>query len=551
MYQSLYRKYRPKNFNEVVGQDIVKKTLIHSILNNKISHAYLFTGPRGTGKTSVAKILAKTVNCTDIHEAIACEKCENCIQFNNKQSNDIIEIDAASNNGVDEIRELKNKINIVPSTGKYKIYIIDEVHMLTVGAFNALLKTLEEPPSHVIFVLATTEPHKIPSTILSRCQRFDFKKISTKQICEHLANIAKLESVDITEDSLYELARISDGGMRDAFSLFEQAISYGNAKIDLSVIHEINGTIPQEQLKELFTSLIEKNIQRIFEILEEYDLSGKNLIKIMDEFILFLRNIMLAHKVPEYLKSKVGDISLYIELSKRASVQQIIGYIDEFNRGMNEMKFSNNPRLNMELVFISLMDFSNKEDLSTKKVIEKKISTQSQKEEVIKATLAKTVVKQYDTDYLENLNKLIEIRVNNTLCNFDKKNYLIIKNKLQEVNQYILLPELSKPASIVLDGELKAANDNYFIFMYQYEDEKYDYYECIEDIDAMLSKLYSNTVHSIAVTVNEWNVIKNEFNTQKKKYEYKDENINIMSFLHKIESANEIEDSFGNLIQYN
>lgn len=548
MYQSLYRKYRPKNFNEVVGQDIVKKTLIHSILNNKISHAYLFTGPRGTGKTSIAKILAKAVNCTNLHDAIACEKCENCIQFNNKQSNDIIEIDAASNNGVDEIRELKNKINIVPSTGKYKIYIIDEVHMLTVGAFNALLKTLEEPPSHVIFVLATTEPHKIPSTILSRCQRFDFKKIPTKQIYDHLSNVAKLEEVDITEDALYELARISDGGMRDAFSLFEQAISYGNAKIDISVIHEINGTIPQEQLKELFLSLTDKNIQRIFEILEEYDLSGKNLIKIMDEFILFLRNIMLAHQVPEYLKTKLDDIDLYMNLCQNVSMKQIIEYIDKFNRGMNEMKFSNNPRLNMELIFIGLINPLENEEITTKKVTSKK---SSEKEIAVKKEISKLEKKQYDEKYLKNLSNLIEIRVNNTLCNFDKKNYLSIKNKLEEVNQYILLPELSKAASIVMDGELKAANENYFIFMYQYDEDKYGYYECLNEIDDMLSKLYDHPVHSIAVTLSEWDVIKNEFNSQKKNYQYKEENKNMISFLQKVDSSNEIEDTFGTLIQYN
>src|SRR5574344_2833121 len=202
MYQALYRKYRPNNFDEVVGQEVVVKILKNSILNNKVSHAYLFSGPRGTGKTSLAKIFAKIVNCSEPKNLSPCNNCVSCTQINNKQSTDIIEIDAASNNGVDKIREIRNKVNLVPSTGKYKVYIIDEVHMLTQGAFNALLKTLEEPPSHIIFILATTEPHKIPATILSRCQRFDFKRIPSDQIVIHLRKIATKESREITDEAL-------------------------------------------------------------------------------------------------------------------------------------------------------------------------------------------------------------------------------------------------------------------------------------------------------------------------------------------------------------
>lgn len=549
MYQSLYRKYRPKNFDEVVGQDIVKKTLTHSILNNKISHAYLFTGPRGTGKTSVAKILAKTVNCSEMQNAIACEQCENCIQFNNKQSNDIIEIDAASNNGVDEIRELKNKINIVPSTGKYKVYIIDEVHMLTVGAFNALLKTLEEPPSHVIFVLATTEPHKIPSTILSRCQRFDFKKIPSVQISAHLAAIAKLEEVNITQDALDELARISDGGMRDAFSLFEQAISYSDNEITLEVIHEINGTIPQKQLEQLFHALTEKNMESIFKIIETYDLSGKNLIKILDEFILFLRNIMLSKEAPLYLQSKVDDIELYKQLSEQIAIEQLLLYIDKMNKGMNDMKFSNNPRLNLELLFINLMTISSsKEAVEPKK---KQIEKEKVNQKKVSENIEKPIQQPMDETYLNHLNELINIRVNNTLCNFDKKMFLLLKQKIDMVNQYILDPELSKFASIIINGKLKAANEDYFIFVYEYEEEKYEYYENIGMIDDLLAQIYNHMIHSIAVTGDEWNQIKNDFNQQRKKYEYKEENKDLMSFLHKKKSNNKIEETFGNIVQYN
>lgn len=207
MYQALYRKYRPQSLDEVAGQKVITKTITNEIMHNKLSHAYLFAGPRGTGKTSIAKIIAKIINCEHPNGIKPCEECVNCTQFNLKQSTDIIEIDAASNNRVDEIRELKSKVNLVPTTGKYKIYIIDEVHMLTVGAFNALLKTLEEPPAHIIFILATTDPHKIPNTILSRCQRFDFEKISENDIVDRLKHIVEVENIQIQEDALHEIAR--------------------------------------------------------------------------------------------------------------------------------------------------------------------------------------------------------------------------------------------------------------------------------------------------------------------------------------------------------
>ena len=247
MYQVLYRKYRPKTLQEVAGQDIVVKILKNSLKNDKLSHAYLFSGPRGTGKTSIAKILARVINCSNPVDYSPCNKCVSCTQKNNV---DIIEIDAASNNGVDEIRELKNKINLVPSFGKYKIYIIDEVHMLSIGAFNALLKTLEEPPAHAMFILATTEPHKIPVTILSRCQRLDFKKISEESIFKRLNEIVEKEKINIDPEAIKEIARLSDGGMRDAISMLDQASSYSDDKIELTDIYEINGIITKKMMNE-------------------------------------------------------------------------------------------------------------------------------------------------------------------------------------------------------------------------------------------------------------------------------------------------------------
>lgn len=554
MYQSLYRKYRPKNFNEVVGQDIVVKTLIHTIKNSKLTHAYLFTGPRGTGKTSIAKILAKTINCENPENAIPCENCVNCTQFNNKQNSDIIEIDAASNNGVDEIRELKNKISIVPSNGKYKIYIIDEVHMLTVGAFNALLKTLEEPPSHVIFILATTEPHKIPSTILSRCQRFDFKKISIENIKKQLSYVCEQEKVEITEEALIELARISDGGMRDALSLLDQAISYSEGKIEADDIHEINGTLPQSQLEILFKSIKEKNVYEVFNIIDEYDRRGKNFIKITDEFISFLRNILLAIQAPAYLKHELQNAEFYIQLSAQVETQSIIKYIETFNHGMSEMKLSNNPRLNMEIQIIKLMEVPNVK-LSYPQV-EKISKSIPQDDQIIKKNEKKEISPKkmetvHDDSYIINMKKLKNIRVNNTLCNFDKKQYLQAKKHIELLNQYVLHPDYSKYASLILDGELKAVGEKYLIFVFYDLSDSVIYNENVLKMDELLEQIFQDKIHSISVSNKEWEIIKHDFNNHVREYVYEQETEKYISFLKNEEKfTNSIENSFVDLIEY-
>ena len=267
-YQALYRKYRPSNFDEVVGQQPIIQTLKNAIVQNRIAHAYLFCGPRGTGKTSIAKIFAKMLNCEDESNK-PCGKCTNCKMVQNGSHPDIIEIDAASNNGVDEVRNLIDKVKYAPMQGKYKVYIIDEVHMMTTGAFNALLKTIEEPPAHVVFILATTEPNKVIPTIISRCQRFDFNKVSQKDIEKRLSIVCKEEKIEIDSEAISLIAQLADGGMRDSLSILDQCIAYCSSNITVDNVREIYGVLTTSDIGKLFEHLYAHEVDALIQQIQE------------------------------------------------------------------------------------------------------------------------------------------------------------------------------------------------------------------------------------------------------------------------------------------
>ncbi|MER2256774.1 MAG: DNA polymerase III subunit gamma/tau, partial [Priestia megaterium] len=284
-YQALYRVYRPQSFNDVVGQQHIIKTLQNALVQEKFSHAYLFSGPRGTGKTTAAKILAKAVNCEKAPIAEPCNECATCRGITDGSISDVIEIDAASNNGVDEIRDIRDKVKYAPSAVRYKVYIIDEVHMLSIGAFNALLKTLEEPPAHVIFILATTEPHKIPLTIISRCQRFDFKRISPEDIVYRMKEVLGSEELEVSEDALYEIAKASEGGMRDALSLLDQSISYSTDKVSLEDVLSITGAVSQSFIVKIVQAIFNKNIVEALDSVESLIKNGKDPARFVEDLI--------------------------------------------------------------------------------------------------------------------------------------------------------------------------------------------------------------------------------------------------------------------------
>ncbi|MBQ9011264.1 MAG: DNA polymerase III subunit gamma/tau [Bacilli bacterium] len=560
MYQALYRKYRPKNLNEVWGQDTIVKIIKNTIAKNKINHAYLFTGPRGTGKTSIAKIFAKMVNCENLQEGIPCGQCVSCMQTNNS---DIIEIDAASNNGVDEIRELRNKINLVPAFGKYKIYIIDEVHMLTTGAFNALLKTLEEPPSHVIFVLATTDPHKIPETILSRLQRLDFKKISTNNIVNRLKQITEVEKIDIEEEALYEIANLSDGGMRDSIGMLDQAIAYSENKITVQDIHDINGTLTPLDLSEIIEQIQEKNIEKLLKKFDYYNDCGKNFVKLTEELIVFLKNVLLYKEAPEYFQTINTQPEIYRNIKEKIRTNDILYYIKLLNECTLEMYNTNNTKLLLELTVIKMIgkpkssekqDVNEKVTSDTKKRDEETKANQSniiekQKETTLdtpKTAQQQTNVRKIDNQSLQNIKKR---RIENTLAQFSKKTLRILQEKIQNLNNFILDPDLSKYASIILDGQLKAASEEYLIFVFKSERTATLFNENIPNIETTLNKVFENTYKAIATDINHWETIKSEFNSKKIKYIYQKEEKDIEKLYNNQPNQSDLS-AFEDIIEY-
>lgn len=560
MYQALYRKYRPQLFEDVVGQKVIIKTLSNSILNNKISHAYLFTGPRGTGKTSIAKIFAKIINCENLNGIDPCNNCVNCTQINTKQSTDIIEIDAASNNGVDEIRELRDKVSLVPSFGKYKVYIIDEVHMLTTAAFNALLKTLEEPPKHIIFILATTEPHKIPQTILSRCQRFDFKKISISDIKSRIKKISELENISIDDDAIELIAKLSDGGMRDALGLLDQLTSYTSEKINVNDVNDVSGMITIDKINELILLIIKGNLIDSFNLLETYDEDGKNLVKIVEGLIEFLKNTLIYYNSAEYFKDDELK-KMYSEVCELVSDDEIYKMIETLIDSIKLTKTSNNTRLIFELAIIKIIEFLSSEKPSTK-VKSEEYSLIEPKRKIINNTENKQDKITISASVRSKLSNLKKTRINNTLSKFEKKELISFREELDNIRELLMNPDYSSIVSLILDGELKAKGEDYLIFVYNVPNLEEYFNNSLIEIESVFNTQFNKNYKPIAVSSDEWNKIKQEFNNNLKRginaYEYKEEEYSLDEIYEKSENneedvkkTNKIDEIFEDMIEYN
>lgn len=488
-YKVLYRKYRPKNFVEIIGEETITNSLKQSIKENSISHAFIFTGPRGTGKTSTAKVLAKTINCTNIKDGEACGECQSCLNF--QTSPDIIEIDAASNNGVDEIRELRTNVTLAPSASKYKIYIIDEVHMLTTGAFNALLKTLEEPPSHAIFILATTEVYKVPITILSRCQRYDFKKLSQKDLVGHLKYICEQEKIDYEEEALFEIYELSDGCARDALSVLDQ-MSKLKKKLSLeSILNEYN-IISNNVVEELLTGILNCNAEFIIDKINNFENSGMNAQKVIKKMINCLDNIALNIKSGKEQKFPFETVSHLIH---------------ELNQCYIDARINQNVYSLIKLSFLEQIKGEPaqiKKDIPKKENIEKPIQSDI-KEEIVLQNKKALSIKEIRTNNCfveackEELKKLIDFwstLENGSIKSIDIKDYT---------------PVASSSTNAIFTAEEGSLADLFNIKHL--------------DIEKILKKNKIN-VKVIALTHEEWNAEKNKFKIRlknKEPYQYIDE----------------------------
>lgn len=368
-YTALYRKWRPTSFEEVRGQDHIVKTLKNQINSGRIGHAYLFCGTRGTGKTSIAKIFARAVNCEHPVDGSPCGECSMCRQIAEGASLNVVEIDAASNNGVENIRDIREQVQYPPTDGRYRVYIIDEVHMLSIGAFNALLKTLEEPPSYVIFILATTEVHKIPITILSRCQRYDFKRISIDTIAGRLAELTQAEQIDVDDRALRYVARASDGSMRDALSLLDQCVAFHfGEKLTYDNVLEVLGAVDNRVFSKLFQAVLASDTKACIREIEEMIIQGRDLSQLVNDFVWYMRNLLIAKTTDEpgdMLDMSEENLAVLKEEAAGVDTETLMRYIRIFSELSGQLRYASQKRILVEIAFIKLTTPSMEQNLDS------------------------------------------------------------------------------------------------------------------------------------------------------------------------------------------
>ncbi len=545
MYHALYRKYRPKDFDSVVGQDSIIKTLKNSIIHKNFSHAYMFFGPRGTGKTSVSKIFARNINCLNPKNGIACEECDACKVSFSKDCVDIIEIDAASNNGVDEIRDLKNKISLVPSELRYKVYIIDEVHMLSIGAFNALLKTLEEPPEHAIFILATTDPQKVPETIVSRCQCFSFKRISDNAIVDRLRYVCNCENIDIDDNVLEKISILSDGGLRDSLGMLDKLVSYSDRKITIEDFNDINGVVSDEDISKFLDYILTGNIVEILNFIKYVNDGGKNLIQVVTQLIVFSRNMVVDYYISKkdikysvdllqnFLNlinekmfdiKKSGNTKIYIEMF-------LLKFVDDYilNTNSTMTKISNDVNNHINKTNNGIVKPKIKSDNNSNPIFDKTVGSNSDFNEK-KLDNSNVSLNNNDNNYTDdkndddfasndlvseckitNIDEIMKVRVNNTLAKADKNLLRLEMKNFTLLNDYTFDQEIGYLVCAILDAKLRVVSDDCLVLSYDYDSNARQNLNNLEKITDVYNKITNSNKNIAIITDEYWEKVKNEY----------------------------------------
>lgn len=539
-YKVFYRKYRPSNFDELVGQDNIREILVNSIKTGRIAHAYIFTGPRGTGKTSTAKIFAKTLNCISPVDGVSCNKCDACLNYT--ESADIIEIDAASNNGVEEIRTLRDSVKIAPYSSKYKVYIIDEVHMLSNSAWNAFLKTLEEPPSHVIFILATTEINKIPETVMSRCQRFDFSKISSNKMKKHLLNICQLENVDIEDNALDEVIKLSNGCLRDALSYLDKVSKFGD-KITIDLVQNNFGSISVSTLDNLYKSIVDNEREDISNIIDSIANLGLTPLNFIGEFVDYLLNKLLSNKIHSY-----------------DEIIQLKDLIFKLNKITSNFNSIVNPFTLIKVELITLNYFPGNKNVDISQEIKEKCKENVEKligeENKVKNVEENVKFTKKEENIVENtlfnnfskvdVEKIKSIRINNSFVNVSKECKIKFSslwkefiNKLSIESQYQLL-------GYIENSNIEVVSPTNVLFSLKSESEAIIFNENLMLIENSFNEHNKTNYKFYALSNDEWIAEKQKFISNKNKvYEYIEEK-NDEKIIDSVKTFGLAEDIFGN-----